>query len=190
MIPLVRASQTDPAKHDACLRSGHSIEEVLKLGALSANTVTEEPIDVVLFDSYPDAVSLGLCSPLGLSLPACKQQLKHASVWPELPCTMAHEHTNSTSSGFHVRVCMLPACFCAPQKNLKDRYKLQKYVPFNPVDKFTCATLLDTQTNKVFRLLKGSPQVSPRGNESPWESPTVGRWESSLRGCLSSGSLG
>lgn len=37
-------------------------------------------------------------------------------------------------------------------------YKTTKYVPFNPVDKFTCATLL-APDGKVFRLLKGSPQV-------------------------------
>ncbi len=33
--------------------------EVLKLSALSANTVTEEPIDVVLMESYPEKV----CAP-------------------------------------------------------------------------------------------------------------------------------
>lgn len=45
------------------------------------------------------------------------------------------------------------------QKALKDRYKMTKFIPFNPVDKFTAATILDTQTGKVFRLLKGSPQI-------------------------------
>jgi hypothetical protein len=35
----------------------HSIQECLKFAALSANIATEEPIDVALFNSYPDAVS-------------------------------------------------------------------------------------------------------------------------------------
>ena len=39
-------------------------------------------------------------------------------------------------------------------------YKTTKYVPFNPVDKITIATVLDSRTNKKFRVLKGSPQVS------------------------------
>lgn len=49
-----------------------------------------------------------------------------------------------------------PSC---PQKTLKERFKTTKYIPFNPVDKFTCATILDNQTGKSFRVLKGSPQV-------------------------------
>lgn len=79
--------------------SGFAILDALKMAALSANTITEEPIDVVLFESYPEA------------------------------------------------------------KTLKDRYKMIKFVPFNPVDKITIATIHDTQTNEKFRLLKGSPQV-------------------------------
>ena len=34
--------------------AGHSVEEVLKYGAMSANIVTEEPIDMVLHESYPN----------------------------------------------------------------------------------------------------------------------------------------
>ncbi len=45
------------------------------------------------------------------------------------------------------------------QKALKQRYKTVKFVPFNPVNKFTCATVMDLQTQKCIRLLKGSPQV-------------------------------
>jgi len=74
------------------------VVEVMKYAALSANTVTEEPIDVVLHDSYPD------------------------------------------------------------QENLKN-FKTIKFVPFNPVDKFTCATVVEEATGRVVRLLKGSPQV-------------------------------
>ncbi|PRW57643.1 plasma-membrane proton-efflux P-type ATPase isoform B [Chlorella sorokiniana] len=38
--------------------SGHSIEDVLKYGAMSANIVTEEPIDMVLHESYPNRDTL------------------------------------------------------------------------------------------------------------------------------------
>jgi hypothetical protein len=34
----------------------HAIQECLMYAALSANIATEEPIDVALFNSYPDAV--------------------------------------------------------------------------------------------------------------------------------------
>jgi hypothetical protein len=33
----------------------HSLDDVLKWGALSANIVSEEPIDVVLHEAYPGA---------------------------------------------------------------------------------------------------------------------------------------
>lgn len=38
--------------------SNHSIEEVLKYGAMSANIITEEPIDMVLHESYPNRDTL------------------------------------------------------------------------------------------------------------------------------------
>ncbi|MEW5313699.1 MAG: hypothetical protein WDW38_005244 [Sanguina aurantia] len=75
-----------------------SVTEVLKFAALSANTVTEEPIDVVLEGCYPELVAL------------------------------------------------------------KEQYKLVRYIPFNPTDKFTQATIRDEKTGEIFRLLKGSPQ--------------------------------
>eukprot|EP00955_Chlamydomonas_euryale_P003332 35902-Chlamydomonas_euryale.AAC.1 len=76
---------------------GYSNEDVMMYGALSANTVTEEPIDMVLYNSYgkPD-------------------ELK----------------------GF----------------------KTIKFVPFNPVDKFTAATIVQESSGRVFRVMKGSPQ--------------------------------
>ncbi len=42
---------------------------------------------------------------------------------------------------------------------LWDNYKLVKFVPFNPVDKFTMAIIQDAKTGNVFRVLKGAPQV-------------------------------
>ncbi|KXZ46961.1 hypothetical protein GPECTOR_39g455 [Gonium pectorale] len=47
----------------------------------------------------------------------------------------------------------------AQASTLASRYKKLKWIPFNPTDKFTAATMLDQETGRVFRLLKGSPQV-------------------------------
>lgn len=73
-----------------------------RFGALSANIVTEEPIDMVMYESYADREAL-------------------------------------------------------PQ-----RYKLIKFIPFNPVDKYTVAVLNDMETGKVIRIMKGAPQVVVR----------------------------
>ncbi|GFR50748.1 hypothetical protein Agub_g13014 [Astrephomene gubernaculifera] len=81
------------------LEPGLTIDDVLKYGALSADITGDEPIDVVLYNSYAQASTLA------------------------------------------------------------NRYKKLKWVPFNPTDKFTAATMLDQETGRVFRLLKGSPQV-------------------------------
>lgn len=81
---------------------GHTIEDVLKYGALSANIVTEEPIDMVMHESY------------------------------------------------------------AGRDTLWEEYKLAKFVPFNPVDKYTVAFVQDPATGKVFRVMKGAPQVVVR----------------------------
>lgn len=76
--------------------------QVLKFTALSADLKSEEPIDVVCHESYPD----------------------NATVW--------------------------------------DGYTLVKFVPFNPVDKYTMAIIKDNATDKIFRVMKGAPQVCPR----------------------------
>ena len=80
----------------------HTIEDVLKYGALSANIVTEEPIDMVMHESY------------------------------------------------------------AGRDTLWQTYKLSKYVPFNPTDKFTVAHVSDPENNTSFRVMKGAPQVVVR----------------------------
>jgi hypothetical protein len=53
------------------------VVEVMKYAALSANTVTEEPIDVVLHDSYPDQVPLS-SGMHALVLPADDLKLLHS----------------------------------------------------------------------------------------------------------------
>lgn len=49
---------------------GYTIDDVMKHGALSTNIVTEEPIDMVLYNSYPNKVrvyrSAALCEPTHL----------------------------------------------------------------------------------------------------------------------------
>ena len=74
--------------------------QVLKYSALSANISTEEPIDMVMHDSYPGK----------------------ASLWQE--------------------------------------YTLIKFIPFNPVDKFTMAIVKENATGKIQRVMKGAPQVT------------------------------
>lgn len=80
----------------------HNIEDVLKYGALSANIVTEEPIDLVMHESY------------------------------------------------------------AGRDTLWEEYKLAKFVPFNPVDKYTVAHVQNRATGETFRVMKGAPQVVVR----------------------------
>lgn len=79
--------------------ANYKVIDVMKLGALSTNIVTEEPIDMVLWNSYPDSA------------------------------------------------------------DLKNHYKTTKFIAFNPTDKFTAATIVELATGKVFRIMKGSPQV-------------------------------
>jgi H+-transporting ATPase len=67
--------------------------------ALSADLKSEEPIDVVCHESYPD----------------------NATLW--------------------------------------DEWTMLKYVPFNPVDKFTMDICKENKTGTIYRVLKGAPQV-------------------------------
>jgi magnesium-transporting ATPase (P-type) len=154
--------------------SGMPISECMKYAALSANTITEEPIDMVLFESYPEAVSDVLLAEQWLLFVV--DQGSTSMLAPHATVMETKQSVLSPSAGRQTRMLNSDGCFwifthwsgtpclctyLGPlQKNLKDRYKTIKFIPFNPVDKFTCATVLDTQTNKCIRLLKGSPQVS------------------------------
>ena len=77
------------------------VEEALKLGALSANISSQEPIDVVMHESCDE----------------------HETLW--------------------------------------DHYKQVKFVPFNPTDKYTIASVVPGDGSPPFRLMKGAPQVRP-----------------------------
>ena len=45
------------------------------------------------------------------------------------------------------------------KEGLWNGLKQTKFVPFNPVDKYTISHIQDTSTNQSYRLLKGAPQV-------------------------------
>ena len=78
------------------------LNTALKYGALSANIVSEEPIDMVLHESYDG------------------------------------------------------------NKTLWDEWQLEKFVPFNPTDKYTIAVVKNKQTGEMKRIMKGAPQVRAR----------------------------
>ena len=52
----------------------------------------------------------------------------------------------------------LPACLLRSDSLWED-YKLAKFVPFNPTDKFTIAFVQDVKTGVIERVMKGAPQV-------------------------------
>lgn len=43
---------------------------------------------------------------------------------------------------------------------LWEHYTQSKFVPFNPTDKYTIATIVPKDGSPPFRLMKGAPQVS------------------------------
>ncbi len=92
-------NQLSVDKPTCMVLGGRELEEVLKWGALSANIVSEEPIDVVLHEAYDD----------------------HDNLWND--------------------------------------YTLQKFIPFNPTDKYTIAHVKNNKTGETTRIMKGAPQV-------------------------------
>ena len=43
---------------------------------------------------------------------------------------------------------------------LWDEYECPKFIPFNPVDKYTIAIIRDKKSGEMMRIMKGAPQVS------------------------------
>ena len=43
---------------------------------------------------------------------------------------------------------------------LWDEYECPKFVPFNPVDKYTIAIIRDKKSGEMMRIMKGAPQVT------------------------------
>ena len=48
---------------------------------------------------------------------------------------------------------------CAEHATLWDNYKQIKFVPFNPTDKYTIASVVPNDGSPPYRLMKGAPQV-------------------------------
>ena len=92
-------NQLSVDKKSCLVMPGYDINDALKYGALSANIVSEEPIDMVLHESYEG------------------------------------------------------------NKTLWDDYTLEKFVPFNPTDKYTIAVVKEKASGKEHRIMKGAPQV-------------------------------
>ncbi|CAK0787749.1 hypothetical protein CVIRNUC_010971 [Coccomyxa viridis] len=92
-------NQLSVDKNSCLVMPGYDINEAMKYGALSANIVSEEPIDMVLHESYEG------------------------------------------------------------NKTLWDDYTLEKFVPFNPTDKYTIAVVKEKANGKEHRIMKGAPQV-------------------------------
>lgn len=47
------------------------------------------------------------------------------------------------------------------KEGLWNGLKQSKFVPFNPVDKYTISHITEESTGNSYRLLKGAPQVGP-----------------------------
>ena len=48
-----------------------------------------------------------------------------------------------------------------PEKDtLWNHYECPKFIPFNPVDKYTIAIIRDKQSGEMMRIMKGAPQVN------------------------------
>ena len=100
-------NQLSVDKNSCLVMPGYDINEAMKYGALSANIVSEEPIDMVLHESYEG------------------------------------------------------------NKTLWDDYTLEKFVPFNPTDKYTIAVVKEKGNGKEHRIMKGAPQVGAAGSLMP-----------------------
>lgn len=104
------------------------LNTAMMYGALSANIVSEEPIDMVLHESYDG------------------------------------------------------------NKTLWDEWQMEKFVPFNPTDKYTIAVVKNKQTGETKRIMKGAPQVRMKNLPSRVQA-TCGlhcallQWTSSLQLC-------
>ena len=94
-------NQLSVDKNSCLVMPGYDLNQALMWGALSANIVSEEPIDMVLHESYDG------------------------------------------------------------NKTLWDDWTLEKFVPFNPTDKYTIAVVKNKQSGQQKRIMKGAPQVRP-----------------------------
>ena len=98
-------NQLSVDKKSCLVMPGYDINTAMMYGALSANIVSEEPIDMVLHESYEG----------------------NATLWND--------------------------------------WTLEKFVPFNPTDKYTIAVVKNKASGEEKRIMKGAPQVSPASTQ-------------------------
>ena len=98
-VGTLTLNQLSVDKNSCLVMPGYDLNQALMWGALSANIVSEEPIDMVLHESYDG------------------------------------------------------------NKTLWDDWTLEKFVPFNPTDKYTIAVVKNKQSGQEKRIMKGAPQV-------------------------------
>lgn len=63
------------------------------------------------------------------------------------------------SAAHHMRVIQVLAESYKDKDTLWDNYECPKFIPFNPVDKYTIAIIRDTKSGEMMRIMKGAPQV-------------------------------
>jgi hypothetical protein len=79
----------------------------------------------------------------------------HAAALPQI---LKHAALSSNLAGEEPIDVVMHNCY--PGKDtLWSEYTLKKFVPFNPVDKYTIAIVTDNKTGRAFRVMKGAPQV-------------------------------
>jgi H+-transporting ATPase len=59
-------------------------------------------------------------------------------------------------------------------EQLWNQYEISKFIPFNPVDKYTIAYVTDKQSGETYRLMKGAPQIVLKHAYNYQEVATVG----------------
>ena len=73
------------------------------------------------------------------------------------PLVLAYVHTLSGTD--HVLCIQVLAESYKDKDTLWDNYECPKFIPFNPVDKYTIAIIRDTKSGEMMRVMKGAPQV-------------------------------
>lgn len=78
------------------------------------------------------------------------------------PLVLAYVHTLSGTDHYtdhHVLCIQVLAESYKDKDTLWDNYECPKFIPFNPVDKYTIAIIRDTKSGEMMRVMKGAPQV-------------------------------
>lgn len=121
-----------------------SPEDILFYGALGARTENEEPIDVCIGMFSSCWLASCMLASYMLALDALLRRARSRTRVLTLFCTMLSSARADKAYG---------------SETLWDNFERLKYVPFNPVDKRTVATIRNKDSGEVFRAAKGAPQI-------------------------------